>query len=167
MEKAINEWDVSKLFAMTNEPYRLTMLKYTKEYMDIETFSNCLEYAWVSSENPNGDVNCHLPEIIRWFKTANKKYLMDEEDYKVWANLPETITVYRGVAIGRKANGLSWTPDYKKAEWFAHRYDTEKKKGYVKKATIPKEYTLAYFNTRNEDEIVVDISKIRKSTERI
>ena len=48
---------------------------------------------------------------------------------------------------------LSWTLDRETAEWFAHRFGEE---GTVYEAQIPKKYILAFFNGRNESEVVVD-----------
>jgi hypothetical protein len=93
------------------------------------------------------------------FKKADKKILMTEEDYEVFMSLPDEIVVYRGVAVGRNPNGLSWTDDYEKAKWFSNRFNTEKEVGYIQKAVVQKKNVLAYFNTRHEKELVCDIRK--------
>ena len=80
----------------------------------------------------------------------------DEEEYEVYKSLPDKFTVYRGVAIGRNPNGLSWTKSKSKAEWFSHRFDKNNNIGYVQSAIADKQNVLAYFNSRDEDEIVVD-----------
>lgn len=156
-----NEKTVLGIFYLVIKPYRLTMLKYTEECLTKKTFSELLGSVWVTTENPNGDVNVSLAVLAKWFRNADKKALMTEEDYTYWKNLPEELTVYRGVAIGRKPYGLSWTPTQEKAEWFAHRYDRNSKQGYVQKATIKKQEALAYLNTRNEEEIVVDSARVK------
>lgn len=48
---------------------------------------------------------------------------------------------------------LSWSLDYEKAAWFAHRFGEE---GKVYEAQIAKEHIFAYFNSRNEQEVIVD-----------
>lgn len=157
----IDRADVGEIFALTDKPWRLTLLKYIKEYLSTETFSELFGEAWVISENPNGDANCSLALLTKWFRNADKKFLMDEEEYKVWEELPEEFVVYRGVGVGRKPLGLSWTCNLEKAEWFAHRYDFDGKVGYVQKATINKKYAYAYFKGRGEEEVVVDSAKIK------
>lgn len=113
--------------------------------------------AWVTEENPNMDINCSLKESVQFFKKANKELLMEPKDYEVYKAFPETLTVYRGVAVGRIEKGLSWTANKETAEWFAHRFDNENEKGYVQSMTVSKKDILAYFNTRGEDEIVINI----------
>lgn len=148
--------DLFSVYIIIRRAYRLTFLKYIKPYLSIEDFSKLLADAWVSSENPNQDVNCSLSLLTRWFKESDNQILMDEEDYEVYCNLPDQFQIYRGVAVGRNPKGLSWTPNYEKAVWFSKRFDREDKKGYVQAATVKKEKVLAYFNTRGEDEIVVN-----------
>lgn len=53
----------------------------------------------------------------------------------------------------KNIKALSWTLDRETAEWFAHRFGEE---GTVYEAQIPKKYILAFFNGRNESEVVVD-----------
>ena len=77
---------------------------------------------------------------------------MTEEEYEIYNNLPETFTVYRGVASGRNAKGMSWTQNLEVAKWFANRFNCGKK-GYIQQATANKKDVLAYFNRRDEDEI--------------
>lgn len=161
MEEEINKWELNDFFININKPYLLTFLKYTKPYMTKSTFSEYLEYCWVIEENPNDDVNCSIPTLIKWFKEADKTILMDKDEYEIYTTLPDNFNIYRGVAVGRNPKGISWTNDYKTAEWFAHRYDKTDKKGYIETLTIKKEDVLAYFNSRNEKEIVLDITNYR------
>lgn len=142
--------------------WRLTFLKYAKPYLTKDTFSELFADVWTGSENPNMDANCTLKEMIGWFKNSNKKKLMEEEEYSVWENLPNKFEVYRGVAKGRAKYGLSWTRNLDTAEWFANRWDGD---CYILKATIEKKHALAYFNSRDEDEIVVDVFAIKKDIE--
>lgn len=154
---------VIKIYMMFGQSWRLTFLKYAKDYINDKTFTELFADAWVQSENPNMDNNVTLKELISWFKRAKKDVLMETDDYAVWEALPDEFTVYRGVSVGRKEHGLSWTRNYDKAEWFANRFG----EGYVLKATIRKENALAYLNTRNEDEIVVDVFAIKDKIRRM
>ena len=80
---------------------------------------------------------------------------MNEEECAAYRSLENPVTVYRGVTSYNAKNikALSWTLDRDTAEWFAHRFGEE---GAVYKAQIPKEHILAYFNGRNESEVVVN-----------
>ena len=59
------------------------------------------------------------------------------------------------------------TKDIEKAKWFMHRFETKETKGYLLCATIDKKNVLAYFNTRNEDELVVDVFRIKNLIQEI
>lgn len=150
-----------------NKPYRLAFLKYIFPYLTKKTFSELFGEIWVESENPNDDINVSLRELVLWFRNADKKALMGEDDYKTWENLPETMELYRGVGVGRKQYGLSWTSNKEKAKWFAHRFDTVDDIGYVQKVIVPRKDMLAYFQSRGEEEVVVDTFKIKKNIEKI
>lgn len=163
MEKEINKSDLHRIYVLVRKPYRLTFIKYCESYLSEKDLAELFADAWVSSENPNQDVNCSLSYLIKVFRKCNKHYLMQEEDYKVYQSLPDTFMIYRGVAVNRNPKGLSWTQNLETAKWFAHRFDTEKDKGYIQTAIAKKEDVLAYFNTRNEDEIVYDSKKLEIS----
>ena len=159
-ENIQNAAALDELYLMVRKSYRLTFLKYAKEYMSLKDLSTYLADAWVSSENPNQDVNCSLDMLISWFQQADKNTLMETEDYKIYTSLPEELRIYRGVAVGREPHGLSWTASLETAKWFAHRFDRGDNQGYVETAIVTKEDILAYFNTRSEDELVVNIRKL-------
>lgn len=155
---------VFSVYNIIRKSYRLTFIKYIKKYLSIDDMSALLAHAWVTSENPNGDVNVSLETVVKWFKSCNKAILMDEQEYNVYSELPEDLIVYRGVAVNRNPYGLSWTIDYSKAEWFAHRFDTENEEGYILKASISKSNVLAYFDSRGESEIVVDVFSLNENS---
>lgn len=97
---------------------------------------------------------------------GNKQKLMGE-DYETWKAFPDKMTLFRGVGVDRKPYGLSWTPNLEKAEWLAHRFDREDRYGYIQKAIVTKENMLAYFQSRGEEEVVVDTYKIKNDIEKI
>lgn len=148
-----------------NKPYRLTFLKFCENYLSEEDFTVSLAENWVLSENPNQDKNVSRKKFISWFRKADKKLLMEEEDYEVYKNIPETITLYRGVCDSHARLGLSWTASYEKAKWFASRWNS--KNGYILKVTVSSEDILCYLNTRNEDEYVLDVFKYKNKIEKL
>lgn len=161
MEEIESKDNITSLYLLIRTPYKLTWVKYCEEYFSDKDLAEYLADAWVDSEDPNQDVNCPISYLVKLFKKCKKEYLMTKEDYAVYQSIPDEIEVYRGVAVGRNPNGLSWTPDIVKAQWFANRFNTEKEVGYVEIATIRKKEILAYFNTRGEKEIVVKVPKNR------
>lgn len=137
-------------------PWQLTFLKYTQPYLSQKDFSKFFKMAWIRSENPNQDVNCSINDLVKMFKSTDKKYLMDSHEYKIFKKLPNNITIYRGVAVNRNPKGLSWTQNLKIATWFANRFNIDNKTGYVQMLNIKSKDVIAYFNTRNEEELIVD-----------
>ena len=76
---------------------------------------------------------------------------MDEEEKKKYDSLPEYFTVYRGA---RDPDGYSWTLDVEKARWFASRWGQDL--SVFSKKVNKLEDTVAYFNSRNEEEILLN-----------
>lgn len=167
MEPYIDKSDLTGIFFLLNKTYYLAFIKYIMPYLSERDMAEVLAHAWVAVENPNQDVNCSIESLTKMFKNCNKQYLMTAEDYEVYKNLPEQFTVYRGVAVGRAHDGLSWTQNKEQAIWFANRFNTKDEKGYLLAATINKSDVLAYFNTRNEEEIVVNVNSEKYKKERI
>ncbi len=69
------------------------------------------------------------------------------------------VTVYRGATPSRR-DGMSWTTDLHRAEWFAHRFDGmpgSQETGALWRLRIPARFVLARFDGRGEDEIVLDM----------
>lgn len=152
--------DAYDVYSIFRTAYKLTFIKFAYQYLSVDDMSLLLSNAWVTEENPNQDSNVSVATATRWFKKANKRVLMTEDDYAVYESLEDEFTVYRGVAVGRNPKGLSWTKNLEKAEWFANRFNNGDKVGYVQAATARKENVLAYFNTRGEDEIVINVKDL-------
>lgn len=156
IDEAESVW---KIYFMVNAPYKLTMIKYWKDDLCLEDFTKLFKDAWILSENPNNDVNVPINMLIRWFKKADKKILMNNEELEVYNSLPDEFTIYRGVGRKSKRNGISWTRNKEIAEWFMNRREDEG--GYILMATVKKENCLAYINARDEEEIIVDTRYIK------
>lgn len=152
--------DISNIYTLIRDSYKLTFFKFISQYLSPKDYAEYLADAWTVSENPNQDVNVSLSQAERLFKKANKKYLMTSKEYRVYNELPDEFTVYRGVAVGRNPKGMSWTRNKSTAEWFSSRFDLDEEHGYVQAATAYKKDVLAYFNSRNEDEIVISTNSL-------
>jgi len=165
LNNTIQSSDLNTIFLYLNKPWCLCWFDWIKDFLSVRDFSNMLGQCWTEEENPNMDVNVKLPTVIDWFKAANKSMMMSEEDYAHYRNLPDVLTLYRGVSVGHVDLGLSWTEDKEKAEWFQHRFDDFKKEGnqesHMLTITCPKTHVLAYFNSRNEDEVVLDVMSVK------
>ena len=153
-----------EIYMMVNKPYGLTFLSLSEHHMSQEDFSQILGDAWIRSENPNLDKNFAKRNLVAMFKKADKSVLMDSEEREQLEELDDVVTVYRGVTSYNAKNikALSWTTDYQTADWFAHRFDEG---GTVYEAQISKEHILAFFNGRNESEVIVDPKYLMDITE--
>ena len=151
--------NVYHIYYMINDSYRLMFVNEISNFLSSEDFSNLLGEAWVGSEYANEDANVSKKEMIELFKRADKKALMSESELETYNDLDDTLVVYRGVSVDKKnsTDALSWTTSFGKAKWFAERWG----KGVVYAATIDKNNILAYFDRRNESEVVVDFNKLQ------
>lgn len=147
------------VFYLLNDAYQLMFVRDVAGFLSSEDFGSLLGEAWVKSEYANEDANVSKKELIELFKRADKKALMSESELQTLAELDDTLVVYRGVADGniQSTKALSWTTSFGSAKWFAERWG----KGSVYAATINKEDVLAYFDRKDEDEVVVDFNKLQ------
>lgn len=160
MEKLIKkETSLYSIIIMICKPYQLTFFKYIKDYLSEEDFSKLLISSWTSTEFNTNDKNVTLREFVSWFKKANKSYMMDESELKVFNDLPEEVVIYRGVGNRKYKNGMSWTLNKNKAIWFSKRFNFDDK--HVYQGIIAKKDILVYTNQRDEQEIIVDYKKIK------
>lgn len=152
----IDEADLIGVFLLLNPPYILNFLKYTARYMSDEDLGRVLGGFWNRIEQISLDTSVTGQNIISWYKRADKKTLMDEEERAVFNSLPDEVTIYRGVTSHnrRKKKAFSWSVDKKIAEWFAKRFSTGT--GEVWKLTVPKERILSYIGG-TEKEVIVNL----------
>lgn len=161
----IDSCDLPGLYMQWRDPWKLTFMKYCGDYLSEKDFAHLLAESWVTEENPNMDVNVSRKEVLKMFKKCKKEYLMDEKDLDYYNNLPEKVTLYRGVSKGRIPLGLSWTDDKATAEWFMNRW--QDKDNCLLKVVADKKDIIAYFNTRDEKECVLDVFKYSKKISNI
>lgn len=154
-EKIDRMTSVAQIFLYVNKPYSMTFLKYVKQYLSKQDFAETLAACWIREEQPNMNPNFTKAELTDMFKRADKKYLMSETGYRKWEELPEILTVYRGVTgyNGKNIRALSWTTSYKTAKWFAGRFEEQ---GKIYQAEIDKKHILAYIDQRGESEVIVE-----------
>jgi hypothetical protein len=99
--------------------------------------------------------NCFLSD------EPKKDLLMDFEEYEYINNLPNQITIYRGMSeleLKQESFGCSWSLKKSQAIFFANEYnrnfDTRHLKKVVHEITIDKSKVMAFFNSREEFEII-------------
>ena len=142
-----------------SKPYRMLYLSLAFPYLIKKERSEIMHEVWISVENINGNINVSQMEILKMLRKCNPKYLMGQDNFKVYENLPDTFTVYRGLQENAQEDGLSWTLSKDVAEWFASRFENDCE---IIERKIYKSEVIAYFNDRDEEEIVLDIKKVLK-----
>jgi len=157
IQKQLEAAELPDIYCLMRDCYYMTFLKFTRQYMSRQDFSEYLGFSWVAAENPNQDTNVTKASLLSWFRNSDKSYLMEKEDYDHYMSLPEKVKIYRGVREYKCEKGLSWTQSKKKAEWFSQRYGA---KGYVLEGEIAKEHIFAYFDGRKEQEIVCNYKMV-------
>lgn len=154
IEKATEPYHIIMLM---NKPYYFAFIKFAHYYMSNKDLAQILSHAWVCVEYSNDDKNLRPNELIHLFESLPMDLLMTEEDKQLWDTLPETIMIFRGVNKHNESSvgtALSWTLNPETAKWFANRFD-DKHEGKVYCQTVNKSDVLAFFNTRNEMEVII------------
>lgn len=151
------------IIILLNKAYYMTFLKFAEPYLSKEDFSEQLRECWVQQEYPNRDNNVNHRTLIKWFRNASNKVLMEKEELSKLKELKskceaEELTLYRGVELDGKPNGLSWTTNKDKAVWFSQRFNSGTSKVYKLVVKNPSNI-LAYLDNRNEAEVIVDTFK--------
>lgn len=123
-----------------------------------KTVWDLFSYIWVDAEYLlNNSLSRNL--LLEFFK-YNYSRETDIEKIKTKENYNNgLLTIYRGESNKSTPleSAFSWTLSKEKAFWFANRFDN--KNPIVYKAEIPIEEVLAYFEPRNEEEIIIDFKK--------
>lgn len=162
LEKLIDKKDCfTDIMYLMQKPYHLFFLNMCKDIIPTNEYSKCLASVWISTEFPNSDKNVPPQAIVEMFSSADPNLLMSKHDKIIFDEMPDVIEIYRGTYDKNNTKALSWTTDYETARWFATRFDDE---GYILKAEINKKDVFAFFNDRNESEVVVNYKKIKKFT---
>lgn len=140
---------------MITKPYRMTFLRYAKAFLSRADFSEMLGDAWMRSEYPSYNPDISQSKQLAMFRAADPAALMNADEYARFCSFEDPVTVYRGVTPYNADNvkALSWRLNYDTASWFAHRFGEDVT---VYEAKIAKEHILAYLNSRNEQEVIVD-----------
>lgn len=109
---------------------------------------------WRDSEN----IRHHLDDWqsiwsdVLW--SGHLRRTMTPYERRALRAMPASLTVYRGVSHAEAVDGLSWTIDRAKGEWFARRNAYDGSPALLATGRVKKADVLAYFAGRNEREIV-------------
>lgn len=156
VEKAREAADWERFVFLHERPYRIDALEtvlFEEEISEPDRIWPLIAGVWIDSENIWQCLN-------QWVDIWNSEghahsVFMEDDEMETFKALPDTITVWRGVAHRESVEGMSWTVDKAKAEWFARRFaGGEGRTPLLVEGTVSKRDVLAYFSNRGESEIV-------------
>ena len=149
LAKAIADKKFSQIVYLHERPYRLdAFIQIAKEMPDAKYWS-LLGSIWTDTENA-------WQNLEQWRALFNsnrpgRENLMDGHEQSVFDSLPDEVEIYRGCEKGLNEDGLAWTLDKAKAEFFANRFS---KTGIILSKTIKKAQIIAVFTGRGESEVI-------------
>ena len=128
--------------------------KYQNTFSDKEYWEN-LKYVYILQDYRQ--IPYELFKSLFDSQRSQKDFLMDSDERLFLENLPEQIKIYRGGAKKevKKGYGISWTLNKDIAQQFVDRKKhLAKDEMTILQLEISKSEVVAYFNERNEEEII-------------
>jgi hypothetical protein len=105
-----------------------------------------------------GDIPYELTVSLFKSDRKEKEFIMSDSEREVIKTLPNEVTIYRGMSKDEyqsKKYRFSWTLDKSIAEMFVNRNNLLYKKEFVVcELIIPKDKIVAYFEEREEKEVI-------------
>jgi hypothetical protein len=151
--------EASYLLIMCSSFDRFQTFLKIKDELNDKDYWRILVDAYTGSDNLY-----HLNEEVKEAfleDRSQREYLMNKKELKVYNSLPEIITIYRGMTTEELESGdfgVSWTLSRERADYFAFTYgrnfSTEGIPKVVHQLEVKKVEILAYFNERNEQEVI-------------
>jgi hypothetical protein len=165
MTEIINDSDSAmRVYHLVEKQYLLGFFKYAAPHLSQEDYAGILADAWIRCEEPNHDPNLSQNKLLAMFRKADPMFLMNDQERMNLEELPDPVTVYRGVRSNRGSGvrALSWTLEPQTAQWFANRYGRQ---GQVYEAKISKQHIYALFHGRGESEIILNPKHLMELTQ--
>jgi hypothetical protein len=163
----LKQGDFEEIMFLIEGPWKIKWVYENKELilakLGPKGFYEIVADAYTDIENACQFKN----ETLELFYFGNHPQLMMvDDDLTEYQKLPNEFKVYRGVCL-KKSNkeydflGCSWTLNFETAKWFSERrgFDSESYP-LVFGLNIRKEDVLSYFSQREEEEILIDHTKI-------
>ncbi len=152
IEEATADKNWMKVLWLYEKPYRIQAFDEINDRMtDTEYWEN-LGHLWIDSENIWQNKSLWKKFLIS--ERLSRENFMTMEDRARLVELPASFNVYRGYQKGKNFDGLSYTLDRNRAEWFAKRVATGNRAA-VRTRTVKKSDVSAYLNGRGEQEIIL------------
>jgi len=148
-----NEKYSSYIF-LHERPYRLNAFTLIQSKLSDTQYWSLLSDIWTDTENQWQGLD-NWKQLLS-SNRPSRHYLMNEEEFNLLQSLPENVVIYRGCQPKVNENGLSWTLNKKKAEFFANRFGKE---GIILERTISKNDIVAVLLGRGESEVIWEEKK--------
>ena len=151
VEKAEKEKNWSRYVYLHERPYRIHAFQTIMHILSPKEYWEIFGEIWTDTEN-QWQNKSDFKRLLN-SKRPNREAMMTEQEIEFLSKLPETVTIYRGCRKNLNENGMSWTLDYEKAQWFMNRLN-KYGDGKILTAVVPKSEIYAVFLGRNESEVV-------------
>jgi len=154
VKKALENKKYDSFVWLHERPYRIEAFQEIEHLLSDTAYWKLLADIWVDTENQwqNHEEWKQLLSSAR----SSRHYLMDESEFQLLNSLPELVTIYRGCVKGVNEDGLSWTLNKTKAEFFANRFG---KGGIILEREIPKSDIIAVLLSRGESEVICEVKE--------
>ena len=161
-DDAVQQYKVSPedIVLLTSSFFRMRKFYQYKEYFTGEKYWNTLLHSYQTSDN-----NRHNQTILKELFNSDepgKDSIMTFEERKFLKNLPDEVTIYRGMTVDEQQSGdfgISWTLDKKVGEKFINSYWRNLDTNHIAERTIhelkiKKEKIIAVLLSRDEMEVI-------------
>lgn len=157
---AVTAKSIGDLSLMIPRHQMMYFFKQAIPYLSIEDRGEYLHNCWTMMDGTSFNRYFSRTKLVQIFREAGPENVMGKDDLDFYKRLPTKMEIYRGLNKNNlySLKGLSWTLDPKTAKWFTGR---PRKGGKVFRATIQKKFVLAYYNNRDEQEVVVDFRRLQ------
>jgi hypothetical protein len=151
LKKAEEEKNWDRYVFLHERPHRIHAFQTIMRHFTNAEYWRIFGEVWTDTENLWQN-KADFKRLLN-SKRPNREAMMTEEEIEYMDKLPHEFTVYRGCRKNLNENGMSWTLDYDKAQWFMNRLNRFGD-GKILEATIPKHEIYAVFLGRGETEVV-------------
>jgi hypothetical protein len=162
LTKALRRKDWNQYLFLHERAYRIDAFENICWQLGSKTYWELLGDIWTDTENLWQNLekwrDC-LTADRRW-----RNHLMNAEERGTLQLYPPRFTVYRGFTAPGSVLGLSWTTNQIVAKFFARRLAPRDNLLFVAQGTVRRRDVIAYFNGRDESEIVVLPEHVRDLT---
>jgi len=150
--KNIHETDINKMFIGPEKFY--LPLKHFSQSLSDRDFWRILGEQYTMCNPRLGSISNEYFKLLK-SKRPERNALMNKSELNIYTNLPSLVKVYRGMSEEEyqcKNYGYSWTLNEEIAKFFANKFYSHE--GTVTSLTVSQKRIIAYFNEREEEEVI-------------